>query len=54
LIQLIADWRWFHDRTDSPWYPTMRLFRQPKLYDWDGVFQEVETELKKLLKGNNV
>jgi hypothetical protein len=33
-----ADWRWMADRTDSPWYPgTMRLFRQPKMGDWNSV-----------------
>src|SRR5262249_23763137 len=31
----IADWRWLTDRDDSPWYPTMRLFRQPRLGDWE-------------------
>ena len=35
------DWRWMYDRTDSPWYPTMRLFRQCKLGDWAAVIGEV-------------
>jgi tetratricopeptide (TPR) repeat protein len=34
LVQYIPDWRWLLDRTDSPWYPTMRLFRQPARCDW--------------------
>ena len=33
-----ADWRWLTDRDDCPWYPTMRLFRQPRLGDWESVF----------------
>src|SRR5262249_11074270 len=33
-----ADWRWMRDRSDSPWYPTMRLFRQNKPGDWTTVF----------------
>ena len=33
--------RWMMDRTDSPWYPTMRLFRQKRLLDWESVVQEV-------------
>jgi hypothetical protein len=34
LLPFIPDWRWMFDRTDSVWYPTMRLFRQPALGDW--------------------
>jgi Flp pilus assembly protein TadD len=36
-LSTIAEWRWMLDREDSPWYPTMRLFRQTKLGDWDTV-----------------
>lgn len=36
-----ADWRWLLDRSDSPWYPTMRLFRQPHPFDWPPVFAEM-------------
>jgi tetratricopeptide (TPR) repeat protein len=32
------DWRWLRDRSDSPWYPTMRLFRQTRVGDWGDVF----------------
>jgi hypothetical protein len=42
------DWRWLLDRADSPWYPTMRLFRQKELNRWDDVFQEIAAELAKL------
>lgn len=41
-----ADWRWFTDRTDSPWYPSMTLFRQPKPGDWTSVFAEIAMRLK--------
>jgi ADP-heptose:LPS heptosyltransferase len=34
LLPFIPDWRWMFERTDSVWYPTMRLFRQPTLGDW--------------------
>ncbi|MCA9073357.1 MAG: hypothetical protein KDA84_30745, partial [Planctomycetaceae bacterium] len=44
-----ADWRWFRNRSDSPWYPTMRLFRQKTLGDWEGVFAEMSAELEKQL-----
>jgi tetratricopeptide (TPR) repeat protein len=39
-------WRWLLERTDSPWYPTMRLFRQQTLGDWTGVVREVLNEAK--------
>jgi hypothetical protein len=38
-------WRWLLDRTDSPWYPTARLYRQEKAGDWDAVVQRVKTDL---------
>ena len=45
LIPADPDWRWMVDRTDSPWYPTMRLFRQQSLGDWSGAIQEVRAAL---------
>ena len=36
LLPFAADFRWLRERTDSPWYPTARLFRQPRFGDWDG------------------
>jgi hypothetical protein len=41
-------WRWLQGRTDSPWYPTMRLFRQPRAGDWTSVIQCVARELQKV------
>jgi len=41
------DWRWFESRDDSPWYPTMRLFRQSKLGRWDDVFEKISEEVRK-------
>jgi hypothetical protein len=46
LLPFTSDWRWMLDRRDSPWYPTMKLFRQRKWGDWDDVFQRVAEELK--------
>jgi tetratricopeptide (TPR) repeat protein len=44
-IPFAPDWRWMCERTDTPWYPTMRLFRQPRNGDWDSVFAQMATEL---------
>jgi hypothetical protein len=45
LLPFYADWRWLMTRSDSPWYPSARLFRQKKRGDWDGVLQEVAKQL---------
>jgi len=39
-------WRWLNDRTDSPWYPTMRIFRQAEMADWGGVIEQVQGALR--------
>jgi hypothetical protein len=41
----VPDWRWFQIREDTPWYPTMRLFRQTRLGDWDEVFLRIRDAL---------
>jgi Tfp pilus assembly protein PilF len=46
LLPKHADWRWLLDRTDSPWYPTMRLFRQADHGDWPQVMTRVATALR--------
>lgn len=43
------DWRWMRDRTDSPWYPSMRLFRQQELGDWQRVFEAMAAELEQIV-----
>lgn len=45
LLPSTCDWRWMCDREDSPWYPTMRLFRQPNDGDWSNVLRRIESEL---------
>jgi Tfp pilus assembly protein PilF len=48
LLAFSADWRWLLNRQDSPWYPSVRLFRQPKVCDWESVIESVSLECKKL------
>ena len=44
-LKSAPDWRWMMGREDSPWYPTMRLFRQKTAGDWAGVFAQMEAAL---------
>ena len=46
LIPYISDWKWMLTREDTPWYPTMKIFRQSKIGDWEGVFLRVNQALK--------
>lgn len=46
-----TDWRWLQDRADSPWYPTMTLFRQQTLGLWPQVFADMALKLKALARG---
>lgn len=48
LLPNVCDWRWLHDRTDSPWYPTARLFRQPGPDDWAPCMEDVADALSAL------
>ena len=48
LVPFSPDWRWLLDRTDSPWYPTMRLFRQAAVGEWDGPIERLRQELTAL------
>ncbi len=45
LLPSVPDWRWLLERNDSPWYPSMRLFRQTQPYDWNSVFEQVKKAL---------
>jgi hypothetical protein len=48
LTPFAPDWRWLLERADSPWYPTMRLFRQRDPRDWGSVVEDVRTDLTRL------
>ena len=45
LISERSDWRWLIDRQETPWYPTVRLFRQDRLGDWSGIVHRLAAEL---------
>lgn len=47
LLPFVPDWRWGLEGETTPWYPTMRLFRQPKLGDWESVVERVAGELER-------
>ncbi|MGF6994074.1 tetratricopeptide repeat protein [Paraburkholderia sp. GAS32] len=46
LLPANSDWRWLEERSDSPWYPAMKLFRQTRLGDWAPVVERVSEELR--------
>jgi tetratricopeptide (TPR) repeat protein len=47
-VKHVPDWRWLLDRTDCPWYPSVRLFRQSRRGDWESVFGAMQAELARL------
>ena len=49
LIPFVPDWRWLLEREDSPWYPTMRLYRQTRRGDWEEVFRRIFDDLNALV-----
>jgi hypothetical protein len=51
LLPVEADWRWMDGRDDSPWYPTMRLFRQGRGEDWGRVIRRVAAALSRRVTG---
>ena len=49
MLQHNADFRWLHNRSDSPWYEMVRLFRQPEINDWVGAIDDVVDALGEVL-----
>ena len=45
LLPYAPDWRWLLDRQDSPWYQSVRLYRQDEQRDWNNVLQKINTDL---------
>ena len=54
VLKKKPDWRWMLDREDTPWYSSMRLFRQNETRDWSGVFSQVRSELEQYTVDNVV
>jgi ADP-heptose:LPS heptosyltransferase len=48
LLPYNPDWRWLLNRTDSPWYPTMQLYRQAQLGSWQSVLENVNVDLQRM------
>jgi tetratricopeptide (TPR) repeat protein len=47
LLPFSPDWRWLLNRTDSPWYPSVRLYRQDTIGDWSTILQRIKSDLQK-------
>jgi hypothetical protein len=54
LIAMPADWRWLQERSDTPWYPSMRLFRQRERGDWKDVIERVKVALEERVRAGVV
>jgi ADP-heptose:LPS heptosyltransferase len=46
VLGFTPDWRWLQYRSDTPWYPTVRLFRQTEIGDWSSTLEEVAESLR--------
>lgn len=53
MLQYAADWRWMVQREDSPWYRSVRLFRQPAPGNWESVVQKIQVRLSKYLQAGD-
>ena len=53
-LDVFLDWRWMLAREDTPWYPSMKLFRQGETGDWSRVFAQVRSNLERYIADNVV
>jgi len=51
MLQYAPDWRWYPDASTTPWYPQMRLYRQPSPGDWSSVCERVARDLTRAAPG---
>jgi tetratricopeptide (TPR) repeat protein len=54
LVTYTPDWRWMLNRNDTPWYPSMKIFRQPEAGNWKAVFNNIKEELTKMISPNEL
>jgi hypothetical protein len=54
LLDVNPHWVWFLDRTDSPWYPKTKVYRQTRYKDWEAILQKVHKDLKALVNARQV
>lgn len=53
MVAAASDWRWLRERCDNPWYPTLKVFRQQTLGNWDGVMRRITQELRSFEGGRS-
>ena len=51
MLRKAGEWRWLHDRSDSPWYPKHRIFRQQSHGAWESVVRDIGEQLRVLTQG---
>ena len=51
VLKYVPDWRWMLDRQDSPWYPSLKLYRQEKMDDWSTVFDQMQMDIISIQHG---
>ena len=47
-LRHVSEWRWMHERADSPWYPSMGLFRCGEGDDWSALFEDIAAEIRRI------
>ena len=50
ILKKVPDWRWMLERSDSPWYPNMKLYRQKEYDNWEDVFEIIQKDLEAIIK----
>jgi len=53
LLPYLPDWRWMLEGDGSPWYPSLKLYRQPRINDWDSVFKILKKDLSVFVENTN-